>query len=116
MENPCSVFYLVITGQQASGLDPTTGDLQAEALREPAEKTFAPAPEQPYPNHLSNSASSKTVMLSLRITEATADALARTALGSGRTQRHIVAKALQVAGIEVHPDDLHNRPPHRRRV
>lgn len=54
-------------------------------------------------------------MLSVRLTEATLDALADYALQKGTTQRRVIAEALASRGIQVAGRDLEDRPPPRRR-
>jgi len=54
-------------------------------------------------------------MLAQRFTEPTLDALARTAKAKGLTQKVLIAQALAAAGINVHPEDLRDRTPVRRR-
>ena len=99
-----------VLGQEA------TPENQVNVPPELPDRLFATAADPAQLDHSSSSASSKTVMLSFRLTEATAEALARAAMQSDQTQRYLLAKALQVAGVEVHSDDLKNRPPHRRRI
>jgi hypothetical protein len=71
------------------------------------------APQQP--SAVAPVGSDKSVMVSLRLTERTAEALASHALQHGITQRRIVAEALAAKGIDVSPRDLEDRPQPRRR-
>ncbi|MFL5279920.1 MAG: hypothetical protein ACJ8AW_02705 [Rhodopila sp.] len=57
----------------------------------------------------------KSAMLSVRMTEATLEALASYALSQGTTQRRIIAEALAKHGVRVAARDLENRPLPRRR-
>jgi len=57
----------------------------------------------------------KAAMLSVRMTEATLEALANRALEQGTTQRRIIAEALAMHGIRVSARDLEDRPLPRRR-
>ena len=54
-------------------------------------------------------------MLSVRLTEATLEALADYAHQQGTTQRRVIAEALASRGIHVAARDLEDRPPPRRR-
>ncbi len=72
------------------------------------------APEQP-PAIAHAVGSDRSAMLSVRLTEATLDALADHALSRGATQRRIIAEALAAKGIKVSPRDLEDRPLPRRR-
>ena len=74
----------------------------------------AAAPQQPSAVAQTNGAD-KSSMLSVRLTEATLDALADYALQQGTTQRRIIAEALAARGIPVAGRDLEDRPPPRRR-
>ena len=56
-----------------------------------------------------------SAMLAQRFTEPTLDSLARVARSKGLTQKQLIAQALAAAGVEVHPDDLRDRTPVRRR-
>lgn len=54
-------------------------------------------------------------MLSVRLTEATLEALAAYAIDHGTTQRQVIAEALAARGVRVAPRDLKDRPQPRRR-
>jgi hypothetical protein len=54
-------------------------------------------------------------MLSVRMTEATLEALAAYALQKGTTQRRVIAEALAKHGVGVAAGDLVDRPLPRRR-
>ena len=56
-----------------------------------------------------------TAMLAQRFTEGTLDSLARVAREKGLTQKQLIAQALVAAGVDVHPEDLRDRTPARRR-
>lgn len=56
-----------------------------------------------------------SAMLAQRFTEPTLDSLARVARSKGLTQKQFIAQALAAAGVEVHPEDLRDRTPVRRR-
>jgi hypothetical protein len=56
-----------------------------------------------------------SAMLAQRFTEVTLDNLARVARERGLTQKQLIAQALAAVGVEVHPDDLRDRTPARRR-
>lgn len=72
------------------------------------------APQQP-PAVLSAEGSGKSAMLSVRMTEATLEALASYALTHGTTQRRVIAEALAAYGIRVAARDQEDRPQPRRR-
>lgn len=72
------------------------------------------APEQP-PAVAGAAGSDKAAMLSVRLTEATLEALAAYALGHETTQRRVIAEALAAKGIKVAARDLEDRPQPRRR-
>jgi hypothetical protein len=72
------------------------------------------APRQP-PAVANTEGADKAAMLSVRMTEATLEALAAHALKQGTTQRRIIAEALAQQGIRVAPRDLEDRPLPRRR-
>ena len=72
------------------------------------------APKQPSSVARTNGMD-KSAMLSVRLTEATLDALADYALQHGTTQRRVIAEALAAWGIQVAGRDLEDRPPPRRR-
>jgi hypothetical protein len=74
----------------------------------------AAAPQQPSAVAQTNGAD-KSAMLSVRLTEATLDALANYAQQQGTTQRRVIAEALASRGIQVAGRDLEDRPPPRRR-
>jgi hypothetical protein len=57
----------------------------------------------------------RSAMLSVRMTEATLEALASYAIEQGTTQRRIIAEALARHGVRVAARDLEDRPPPRRR-
>lgn len=72
------------------------------------------APEQP-PAVVRGAGSDKPAMLSVRLTEATLEALAGYALEHETTQRRVIAEALAAKGIKVSARDLEDRPQPRRR-
>ena len=72
------------------------------------------APQQP-PAIASSAGADKSSMLSVRLTEATLEALATYALDHRTTQRRVVAEALTAIGIRVAARDLEDRPLPRRR-
>jgi hypothetical protein len=74
----------------------------------------AAAPRHP-PAIASLAGSDKAAMLSVRMTEATLEALAAHALGKGTTQRRVIAEALAKHGVNVAARDLEERPLPRRR-
>ena len=74
----------------------------------------AAAPKQPSAIAITNG-SDKSAMLSVRMTEATLEALAGHALKHGTTQRRVIAEALAARGIIVAARDLEDRPQPRRR-
>ena len=74
----------------------------------------AAAPQQPSAIASTNGVT-KSAMLSVRLTEATLEALADYALQQGTTQRRVIAEALASHGIQVAGRDLEDRPPPRRR-
>ena len=74
----------------------------------------AAAPQQP-PAVAAVAGSDKSAMLSVRMTEATLEALANYAITHGTTQRRVIAEALVAHGIQVAGRDLEDRPPPRRR-
>ena len=74
----------------------------------------AAAPQQPSAIAQTDGAD-KSAMLSVRLTEATLEALADHAFQHGTTQRRIIAEALAARGIPVASRDLQDRPPPRRR-
>jgi hypothetical protein len=72
------------------------------------------APQQP-PAIVSMEGADKSAMLSVRMMEATLEALASYALNRGTTQRCVIAEALAKHGVRVAPRDLQDRPQPRRR-
>lgn len=72
------------------------------------------APEQP-PAVAQPLGHGKSAMLSVRLTEATLEALASHALRRETTQRRVIAEALAAHGIKVAARDLEDRPQPRRR-
>jgi hypothetical protein len=72
------------------------------------------APQQP-PAIASIEGADKSAMLSVRMTEATLEALASYALDQGTTQRRVIADALAKHGVRVAARDLQDRPQPRRR-
>ena len=72
------------------------------------------APEQP-PAIAHVAGAGKAAMLSVRLTEATLEALAGYALEHDTTQRRVIAEALAAKGIKVAARDLEDRPQPRRR-
>jgi hypothetical protein len=74
----------------------------------------ATAPRQP--SAIANvEGNDKAAMLSVRMTEATLEALAAHALQLGTTQRRVIAEALAKQGVRVAARDLEDRPLPRRR-
>jgi hypothetical protein len=72
------------------------------------------APQQPSAV-ASLEGANKSAMLSVRMTEATLEALASYALDHGTTQRRVIAEALAAHGLHVAARDLEDRPqPHQR--
>jgi len=71
------------------------------------------APRQP--SAVAPVGSGKSVMVSIRMTEQTAEAIAAYAIEHGITQRRLVAEALAARGVAVAPRDLEDRPLPRRR-
>jgi predicted DNA binding CopG/RHH family protein len=72
------------------------------------------APQQP--SAVTNAeGADKSAMLSVRMTEATLEALANYAVDHGTTQRRVIAEALAAHGIRVSARDLEDRPLPRRR-
>jgi hypothetical protein len=74
----------------------------------------AAAPAQP-PAVASVEHGDKAAMLSVRMTEATLEALAAYALQQGTTQRRVIAEALAKHGVRVAARDMEDRPLPRRR-
>jgi hypothetical protein len=74
----------------------------------------AAAPQQPSAI-TQTEGSDKSAMLSVRLTEATLEALANYALQQGSTQRRVIAESLAARGVQVAARDLEDRPPPRRR-
>jgi hypothetical protein len=72
------------------------------------------APQQP-PAVANMNESDKAAMLSVRMTEATLEALASYAIDQGTTQRRVIAEALARYGVRVAARDLQDRPQPRRR-
>ena len=72
------------------------------------------APQQP-PAIASSAGADKSSMLSVRLTEATLEALATYALDRQTTQRRVIAEALMAKGVRVAARDLEDRPQPRRR-
>ena len=72
------------------------------------------APQQP-PAIASVDGADKSAMLSVRMTEATLEALAGYALDHATTQRRVIAEALAKHGVRVAARDLEDRPLPRRR-
>lgn len=72
------------------------------------------APLQP-PAVASVEGAGRAAMLSVRMTEATLEALASNALDQGTTQRRVIAESLAKHGVRVSPRDLEDRPQPRRR-
>lgn len=72
------------------------------------------APEQP-PAVAQAQRDGKSAMLSVRLTEATLEALASHALRRATTQRRVIAQALAAHGVKVAARDLEDRPQPRRR-
>ncbi len=81
------------------------------APHQPPALAASPVPALPVP------APSKvtSAMLAQRFTEPTLDSLARVARTKGLTQKQLIAQALAAAGVDVHPEDLRDRTPIRRR-
>lgn len=76
---------------------------------------LAPAPQVPTPINPTVAPKVASAMLAQRFTESTLDALARAAKAKGITQKVLIAQALAAAGVDVHPEDLRDRTPVRRR-
>jgi hypothetical protein len=91
----------VIDPEEAVRIARETAPHQPPALATP------PAP--PVPSKVASA------MLAQRFTEPTLDSLARVAKGKGLTQKQLIAQALAAAGVDVHPEDLRDRTPVRRR-
>jgi len=72
------------------------------------------APQHP-PAVASNNDADKAAMLSVRMMEATLEALASYAIEHGTTQRRVIAEALARYGVRVAARDLQDRPQPRRR-
>jgi hypothetical protein len=72
------------------------------------------APQQP-PAVGNPERADKSAMLSVRMMEATLEALASYALEQGTTQRRVIAEALARYGVRVAAKDLQDRDPPRRR-
>jgi len=83
------------------------------APHQPPAMAAAPAPGQAPP--LPASSKVATAMLAQRFTEPTLESLARVARRKGLTQKQLIAQALTTVGVEVHPEDLRDRTPARRR-
>jgi hypothetical protein len=73
----------------------------------------AAAPQQP--PAVVNIDGDKSAMLSVRMMEATLEALASYAFKHGTTQRRVIAEALAKHGVQVAARDLEDRPQPRRR-
>jgi hypothetical protein len=71
------------------------------------------APQQP--PAVATEPADKSAMLSVRMMEATLEALASYALDHGTTQRRVIAEALAKHGVRVTARDLQDRPQPRRR-
>lgn len=56
----------------------------------------------------------RTVMVNIKMAEASAIALAQQAKAQGLTQKQLVCRALQAAGVPMDPLDLEDRTPRRR--
>ncbi len=56
----------------------------------------------------------KTVLVNIKLAEASAIDLAKKAAAAGVTQKQWIARALQASGIEMDPLDLEDRTPRRR--
>jgi hypothetical protein len=56
----------------------------------------------------------KTVMVNIKMAEESAIALAQLAKAQGITQKQLVCRALQAAGVSMDPLDLEDRTPRRR--
>lgn len=57
----------------------------------------------------------RTAMLAQRFAETTLDNLADAARLAGVTQKVFIARAFREAGVDVHPSDLEDRTPAKRR-
>jgi hypothetical protein len=84
-----------------------TAPHQPPAMAAPA--TLVQVPPSPASSRMA------TAMLAQRFTEPTLDNLARVARERGLTQKQLIAQALVAAGVDVHPEDLRDRTPARRR-
>ena len=56
----------------------------------------------------------RTVMVNIKLAEASAIDLARKAAAAGMTQKQWITRALATSGIEMDPLDLEDRSPRRR--
>lgn len=56
----------------------------------------------------------RTVMVNIKMAEESAIALAQQAKAQGITQKQLVCRALQAAGVPMDPLDLEDRTPRRR--
>jgi hypothetical protein len=56
----------------------------------------------------------RTVMVGIKLSEASAVALANKAVLAGVTQKQLIARALADAGVGIDPVDLEDRTPRRR--
>jgi hypothetical protein len=72
------------------------------------------APQQP-PAVAAMEGAEKSAMLSVRMMEATLEALASYAIDQRTTQRRVIAEALAKHGVRVSARDLQDRPQPRRR-
>jgi hypothetical protein len=83
------------------------------APHQPPAMAAAPAPGQEIPPLAASKV--RSAMLAQRFAEPTLDSLARVAREKGLTQKQLIAQALTSVGVEVHPEDLRDRTPARRR-
>lgn len=92
----------------------STRDAPAMSPEEMLRVAGSAAPQQP-PAIMRNEKAITSSMLSVRMTEATLEALASYAISQGTTQRRIIAEALSAKGVQVADRDLEDRPLPRRR-
>src|SRR4051812_7254910 len=98
---------------RAAAIDPEEAVRIARETAPHQPPALAPAPVQAAPVPVPSKVAS--AMLAQRFTEPTLDSLARVAKEKGLTQKQLIAQALATAGVDVHPEDLRDRTPVRRR-
>ena len=115
MTDDGSVYYLFVAGKQEardSAREPT-----GETVVAPRSEIGAYRPEGGSgTTHGPRPTDSIATMFSVRMTEATCQAVARAAHAAGKSQRRFLADLLVRAGIAVHPEDLKDRPRARSRI